>query len=54
MSLMVIVTFLGTFRKLQKVTCSFVMSVSPHVEYFDFHWLDFHEICYLNIFQKSV
>jgi len=53
-SLIFIVTFLGMFRKLQKVTGSFVMSVSPHVEHLGFHWLDFHEICYVNIFQKSL
>jgi len=47
---------LGVFTKLQKVTLSFVMSASPPVclsvrmEQLGFHWMDFHEIWYLNIF----
>ena len=44
------------FAKLQKVTISFIMSVCPpvHVEHLGSHWIDFHEIWYLNIFKKIV
>jgi hypothetical protein len=48
--------FLGEFAKLPKATISFVMSVCPSVcmEQLGSHWMDFHEILYLSIFQKPV
>ena len=35
---------------------SFVMCVFPsvHMGQFGSHWMDFHEILYLNVFHKSV
>jgi hypothetical protein len=49
-------SFLGTFAKLQKATISFVLSVRPsiRVEQLCPYSMDFHEIWYLRIFQKSV
>ena len=41
-------------------TISFVMSLSLYVqpsflmEQLGFHWTEFYEICYVNIFRKSV
>jgi hypothetical protein len=48
--------FLGAFAKLRKGSVSFVMSVRPFVrmEQLCSHWTDFHEICYLGMFRKSV
>ena len=42
--------------KLWRVTIRSVMSVCPSfcLEQLGSHWIDFHEIWYLNIFQKSV
>ena len=55
---------LGAFAKLRKSTLSLAMSVRPSVlasicpsvrtEQLGSHWMDFHEMCYLNIFRKSV
>ena len=51
--------FLDAFPKLWKVTISFIMSVclsiwgSIHMKQLSSHCTDFHEILYLNIFQKS-
>jgi hypothetical protein len=42
----------GALAKLRKVTVSFVMSV--RMEQLGSHWMDFHEILYLGIFQKSI
>ena len=45
--------FLGEFAKLRNVTIRFVMSDRPSVrqlEMLGFHWLDFHEIRCLSIF----
>ena len=43
------------FRKVAKVTISFIMSLRPSVciEQLSSHWKDFHEIWYLRIFLKS-
>ena len=50
--------FLGAFAKLRKATVRFVMSVrlslSVRMEQVCFHWTDFHEILYYDIFRKSV
>jgi hypothetical protein len=53
--------FLGMYAKLWKVTISCLMSVclsicrpTVRMEQLDSHWMDFHEICYLSIFQLSV
>jgi hypothetical protein len=47
--------FLGAFTKLWQATISFVISVglSVHLEQLGFYVTDFHEICYLRIFQES-
>ena len=47
---------LGAFRKLWKVAISFVLPVCPTVcmEQLGSPWIDFHEIWYLKIVQKSV
>ena len=49
---------LGIVKKLQKATISFVMSVrlslSLCMKQLTSHWVDFHEIWYLSIFQKSM
>ena len=47
--------FLGAFEKLRKATTSFVVSVclSIRMEKLGCHWIEFHEIWYLNIFRKS-
>jgi hypothetical protein len=45
-------TVFGAFAKMRKATIIFVISVCPHVTT-RFHWTDFHEILYLNIFRKS-
>jgi hypothetical protein len=45
-------TSLGAFAKLRKATISFVMSV--RLEQLGFHWTDFHEMWYFDIFRKSV
>jgi heme/copper-type cytochrome/quinol oxidase subunit 4 len=50
---------LDMFAKLRKATISFIMSVHLSVcpficvEQLGSHWMDFHEIWYLSIFQKS-
>jgi hypothetical protein len=45
---------LAIFAKLQKVTISFVMSVCPSsCMELGSHWMDFNDIWYLSIFQKS-
>ena len=48
--------FLGAFANLRKATLSFVMPVCPSVgmEQLGCQWTNFHEICYLRIFRKSV
>ena len=48
--------FGGAFTKLHRATVSFVMSVWPSIrmEQHGSHGTDFHEIWYLNIFQKSL
>ena len=54
--------FLCALTKLQKATVSFTMSISVsfsihpsvHMEKLGSNWVDFHEILYLRIFQKSV
>jgi len=52
--------FLGAFSKLWKATISFIVSVRPSVcpsvciEQLGSHSMDFNEIWYLSIFQKSV
>ena len=45
-------SLLGMFTKLQKATISITMSV--HLEQLSTHWAEFHNVWYLNIFQKSV
>ena len=53
-------SFLGVFTKLRKEIISSIMSVclSVHpptcMEQLGSHWMDFHELRYLSIFQKSV
>jgi hypothetical protein len=49
-------SFLGVFARLRKATISFVVSFHPSLrtEQLGSHWTDFHEIWYLNIFEKSV
>jgi hypothetical protein len=51
-----ILTFLGAFAKLRKVTINFVMCarLSVLMEHLASHWTDFREIWYLIIFRKSV
>ena len=46
--------FLGAFRKLRKLTVSFVMPVCPsvHMEQLSSHWTDFHGIWYLSNFSE--
>jgi len=49
--------FLGMFTELREVTISCVMSVillSVCVEQLDYHWVNFHEVWYVRIFQKSI
>jgi hypothetical protein len=48
------VLILGAFAKLRKATISFVVFFCPsvRVEQLGFHWKDFHEILYLDIFRK--
>jgi len=52
--------FLGAFTKLRRAILSFVMSACPFVrlvvcmEQLSNHWVDFYEILYLIIFQKSI
>jgi len=50
----IIITVLGGFTKLRKVTISFVMSVCPSVrmEQLGSHWTNFPEI--LSMFRKPV
>jgi len=50
------VTTFGIFKKLQKATLNFVLSVCPsvHMEQLRSQWMDFHKIWYLSIFWKSV
>jgi hypothetical protein len=50
------IQFLGAFVKLRKASNGFVMSLCPSVRVGELcsHWTDFHKICYLNIFRKSV
>jgi hypothetical protein len=45
----IFIYILGTFKKWQKATISFIMSI--HIE-LSCHWVDFHEIWYLSIFLK--
>jgi hypothetical protein len=47
---------LGAFAKLRKASVSFAMSVRPsaRMEQLCYHWTDFREISYLNVFRKSV
>ena len=47
---------LGAFRKLRKVTTSYVRSVGPsdRMEQLGSHWTDFHEIRCFSIFRKSL
>jgi hypothetical protein len=54
--LLLLFNFLEAFRKLRKVTTSFVMPVRPshRTEQPGSHWKDFHQILYLSIFRKSV
>jgi hypothetical protein len=47
-------SFVSTFTELQEVTISLIMSVCICLEQLDSRWMDFHEILYLSIFQKSV
>jgi len=44
------VRFLGAFAKLRKVTVSFIMFSVRCMEELGSHWMDLHEIGYLNIF----
>jgi hypothetical protein len=47
-------SFIGCFSKTAIATISFVMSVRPsvHMEHLGFHWTDFHEICYVTLFEN--
>jgi len=50
---------LGAFAKLQKATISFVMYVCPsgqsvRMKELGSHWMEFHDIAYLNIFRKCI
>jgi len=45
-----LLTFLGVFAKLRNATIRFM---SVHME-LGSHWMDFHEILYFTIFQKTV
>jgi len=47
---------LRAFAKFRKATIIFVMSVrvSVRMELLGSHWMDFHEIMYLNSFRKSI
>jgi hypothetical protein len=49
-----LLVFLGAFENLRKATISFVMSARWFVcmEQLDFHWTNFHEIWYFNIFRN--
>ena len=49
-------SFLGSFAKFRKAIISFVMFARPPVrmKQLGSHWMDFHDILYLNIFRKSV
>jgi hypothetical protein len=49
-------SLLGAFTKLRKATVSLGMSVRPSLgmEQLSSHWMDFHEIQYLNTFRTSV
>ena len=43
-------TFVDAFEKMRKATVSFVLSFRLH----SYHWTDFYEVRYSNIFRKSV
>jgi hypothetical protein len=46
--------FLDAFAKLRKAAQLRRVCLSVRVEQNGFHWMDFHEICCLSIFGKSV
>jgi hypothetical protein len=43
-------SFVDVFAKLRKATISFVLSFRLH----GYHWTDFYEVRYSNIFRKSI
>jgi len=47
--LSVLILFLGAFTELRKAIISFVMSV--RMEQLGSHWMEFHEISYINMWK---